>query len=143
MVLLSWATLLLVSVLSTFTYACEPECRHAITRTLGDRYVPALEATIERLHDALGSNLYYVSIPEQLVAVVPETELRETIVSIVDNAIKNVTEEDSGANLEAALYETLFAGEHPFKGDCNSPPRLTRKKPPPGQSWTREECKCS
>ncbi|ORZ01046.1 hypothetical protein BCR43DRAFT_433043 [Syncephalastrum racemosum] len=138
--MLSWATIFIISILSIITYACEPECRHAITQTLADRYVPALESTIQRLHDALGSNLYYVSIPEQLVAVVPETELRDTIVSIVDNSITNVTEENSGANLEAALYVTLFAGDQPFKGDCNSPPRLTRKKPPPGESWTREEC---
>ncbi|CAO3652966.1 unnamed protein product [Cunninghamella echinulata] len=45
-------------------------------------------------------------------------------------------------DLQNNIYSVIFNdAEKPFKGDCGAPPKkLTRKTPPPGESWTLQEC---
>lgn len=122
------------------TLACEPECRHAIAQAFAERYVPVMQLVVSDLHDALDANLYNVSIPEQLAAIVPETELRDGLRSDLDEGLDEFMSQATGEVFENGIYQAIFSGDAPFKGDCNNPPRLTRKKPPPGESWTLEEC---
>lgn len=146
---LSAATLLLTTAWTAM--ACEPECRHAISQTLADRYLSVIDSTMNELQDMLSDSLGSVPVPEQLSDLIPAKEVQDGIQTTIEEGLEafmaqltTPTHQDDttvALTLEEGIYQTIFSGDQPFKGDCNNPPRLTRKMPPSGESWTRDECK--
>lgn len=128
-----------IAALSGFATACEPECRQSIARAFAERYIPVVQRSVNDLNDLLYENLYNVPIPEKLLEVVPERVLREGVQNNLEDGLDAFMEQ---VNVTDGIYLALFSGDEPFKGDCNNPPRLDRKKPNPGESWTLEECVC-
>ncbi|KAG2225751.1 hypothetical protein INT45_011419 [Circinella minor] len=132
--------ILLLPLVASLTSACEPLCRHAISQTLADRYIPVIHLAVNELHESLNTNVYHITIPDKLSNTVPEKELQDGIRNTIEDGLDDFTMQATGAMLEEGIYQTLFSGDQPFKGDCNSPKRLDRKKPNEGEDWTREEC---
>lgn len=127
------------TALAGIASACEPECRHSIAEAFAERYIPVVQRSVSDLNDLLYENLYNVPIPEKLLEFVPEDVLRQGVRDNLENGLETFVDQ---LNVTDGIYLTLFSGDEPFKGDCNDPPRLTRKKPPVGESWTLEECTC-
>ncbi|KAI9266515.1 hypothetical protein BDA99DRAFT_505900 [Phascolomyces articulosus] len=132
--------LVFLSFFVSLASSCEPLCRHAISQTLADRYIPVIHLAVNELHESLNINLYNVTIPDKLLNTVPEKELQDGIRNTVEDGLDDFTMEATGGMLEEGIYQTVFSGDQPFKGDCNNPKRLDRKKPKENESWTREEC---
>ena len=135
-------TLLLLSVLVSAAFACEPECRHGLAAAFAGFYGPVVQLSVQDLQHTFTSTLFNVSIPKQVSAVVPEDALRTGLANSLSDTLDVFVEQATGKPLEDGIFSVMFSEEKPFKGDCNNPARLTRKMPPAGESWYREECKC-
>ncbi|KAI8146261.1 hypothetical protein BJV82DRAFT_601115 [Fennellomyces sp. T-0311] len=129
-----------LTLIVSLASACEPLCRHAISQVFADRYIPVIHLAVNDLHESLNTNLYNVSIPTKLLNLVPEKVLQDGIRNTVEDGLDDFTMQTTGDILEEGIYQTIFSGDEPFKGDCNNPKRLDRKKPNEGEEWTREEC---
>lgn len=147
---LSAATILLTTAWTAM--ACEPECRHAISQILADRYMPVIDSTMNELQDMLSDSLGSVPVPEQLSDLIPTKEVQDGIQTTIEEGLEGFMaqlstptngDDDTSVSLtlEEGIHQAMFSGDQPFKGDCNNPPRLSRKMPPAGEPWTRDECK--
>ncbi|KAI9469312.1 hypothetical protein BDB00DRAFT_863164 [Zychaea mexicana] len=132
--------LITLTFLVSLASACEPLCRHAISQAFADRYIPVIHLAVTDLHEALNTNLYNITIPSKLLDVVPEKELQDGIRNTVQDGLDDFTMQSTGDILQEGIHQTIFSGDEPFKGDCNNPKRLDRKKPKEDEEWTREEC---
>ncbi|CDH50721.1 hypothetical protein RO3G_07942 [Lichtheimia corymbifera JMRC:FSU:9682] len=146
---LSAATVLLTTAWTAM--ACEPECRHAISQILADRYMPVIDSTMNELQDMLSDSLGSVPVPEQLSDLIPTKEVQDGVQTTIEEGLEGFMaqlttptngDDDTAVSLtlEEGIHQAMFSGDQPFKGDCNNPSRLSRKMPPAGESWTREEC---
>ncbi|KAL0095244.1 hypothetical protein J3Q64DRAFT_1828786 [Phycomyces blakesleeanus] len=120
--------------------ACEPECRHGLAEDFAGHYAPVIDKTIRSLQASLTTSLSNTTVPASLSAVVPEDILRQNIQSAVDGTLRDFTVQSTGTTLNNGIFRVMFAEDKPFKGDCNNPKRVDRRMPPPGESWTLEEC---
>lgn len=126
------------------TLACEPECRHGVAAAFAEQYVPVVKVAVNDLSNTFASTLFNANatLPNHVAAVVPEQTLRSSLTASLSDTLDLFVDEATGKKLESGIFSVMFSEEDPFKGDCNAPPRrLTRNMPPPGESWTREECK--
>ncbi|KAI9311198.1 hypothetical protein BX666DRAFT_1998858 [Dichotomocladium elegans] len=137
-----FAFLFAVIILSTLTSACEPECRHAIAKAFSERYLEVVQDALDDLQGTLNVNLGMVPIPDQLTEVIPSRNVLDGIRTTVEDGIEGFMDllKSGNETLEKNIYFVMFASDAPFKGDCNNPPRLERKMPPHGESWTLDEC---
>ncbi|ORX52403.1 hypothetical protein DM01DRAFT_1323561 [Hesseltinella vesiculosa] len=131
--------ILLLLLQISFINACEPPCRHAIAKAFSDQYRPLVHHLFAQLDLPLTRPIHYHALPESLVDAVPANELESMLTAAVRGNVKTF-EQNTTDNLESEIYNVMFNEDKPFKGDCSSPPRLKRKMPPEGQSWTMEEC---
>ncbi|KAI9020023.1 hypothetical protein CLU79DRAFT_704511 [Phycomyces nitens] len=123
------------------TLACEPDCRHGLANDFSKFYSPVLEVVFDQLSERLIAEATKpITIAEQLSAVIYEEDIRKDIRAIISPTVKNFEGDYAEKKVEDSIFKVMFAEENPFKGDCNTPKRIDRKMPPPGESWTREEC---
>ncbi|KAL0094273.1 hypothetical protein F4703DRAFT_1817477 [Phycomyces blakesleeanus] len=135
------ALVVFTALFAGLTLACEPDCRHGLANDFSKFYSPVLQMAIDELHEKLAAELTKpITIAEQLSVVVYEENIREDVRTNIGPALKGFVAEAVGKKLEDGIFKVMFAEELPFKGDCNNPKRIDRKMPPPGESWTREEC---
>ncbi|KAI8140667.1 hypothetical protein BJV82DRAFT_622054 [Fennellomyces sp. T-0311] len=134
------STLLLLSVLASAAFACEPECRHGLAAAFAAFYAPVVQLSVQDLHHTFSGTLFNATIPKQVSAVVPEEALRAGLMNSLSDTLDLFVDQAAGKPLEDGIYSVMFSEKDPFKGDCNNPARLTRKMPPAGESWRRDEC---
>ncbi|KAI9493670.1 hypothetical protein BDB00DRAFT_822069 [Zychaea mexicana] len=133
-------TLLLLSALVSAALACEPECRHGLAHAFAGFYGPVVELAVGDLQNTFSNTLFNLTIPTQISATVPDDVLRTGVTNGLSDTLQLFVNEATGKPLEDGIFSVMFSEEKPFKGDCNHPARLTRKMPPTGESWYREEC---
>ncbi|KAI8878488.1 hypothetical protein K501DRAFT_195752 [Backusella circina FSU 941] len=127
--LLKGITLLFIA---STVFACEKDCRAGVSTDLANAYTPVIQKTVDDLESTLVTSLeQQMEDPQQVTEM--KTLVKNTLVDFVSYAT-NYTQ------LAAGIHHVLFDEALPYKGDCNHPARLTRKMPPPGESWTMEEC---
>ncbi|KAI7862823.1 hypothetical protein BDF14DRAFT_1876517 [Spinellus fusiger] len=125
----------------TTVLACEPECRHGLAEDFAKHYTPVIEQTVQGLGLSLSNAFANTTVPGLVSAVVPEDQLKASLVSALHVTLSDFLVGATGRTLNDGIFSVMFAEKDPFKGDCNDPKRVDRKMPPPGESWTREECK--
>lgn len=141
MLLKSAFALVALMASSSMVSGCEPPCRHGLAKAFADNYAPVVQDTITLLHSNLKSNLFTsVTAPVQITSVVPEDAIRDTVLNVVSETLNAYTNRAQGQTLENGIFQVMFNEKDPFKGDCNNPKRVDRRMPPPGESWTMEEC---
>jgi hypothetical protein len=84
---------------------------------------------------------FNLAIPSQISAAVSEQSLRAGIENAVTTSIDKMIHTVNSDSLDKLYYSEMFNGPRAFKGDCNNPKRVDRRMPPPGESWTLDECK--
>jgi hypothetical protein len=114
--------------------ACEKDCRAGVSTDLAGAYKPVIQKTVDDLESSIVSSLEQQMDPQEVLEM--KTSVKNTLADFVNYAT-NYT------RLAAGIHHVMFDETLPYKGDCNHPPRLTRRMPPPGESWTMEECKKS
>jgi hypothetical protein len=129
----------LIAALAAVVSACEPECRHGLATAFSDKYYEPIAHTIQLLKPELTN--FKLNVPSQISAAVSEQALKAGIETGVTNAINKMINTVTGDSLDKLYYSEMFNGPRSFKGDCNNPKRVDRRMPPPGESWTLEECK--
>lgn len=133
-------SLLLLAASSTL--ACEMDCRRGVSRNFAAVYTPVIKDSIDNLHAQLTKSINKVAIPSVITEKIEKAELQDDIEDSIDASLNEfITFATSEKKLAEGFYQVTFNEELPYKGDCNSPKRLTRKMPPKGESWTMEECK--
>ncbi|KAI8388021.1 uncharacterized protein BYT42DRAFT_543394 [Radiomyces spectabilis] len=133
-------SLALLAVFASTAFACEPECRRGLAADFTVQYEPVVRMTLDNLQSELSKSLSNFTFPDQIRSVVPEDEFRNGIGSAVKNTLEQYSQLAAGQRLEKDIYNVMFNEDKPFKGDCNHPKRVDRRMPPPGDSWTRDEC---
>ena len=131
---------IVAAALASTSLACEPECRRGLAADFAKHYGPVVELAVNHLQDSFASDVTNATLPSSVSSVVPENALHRELTTQLSNTLDVFVEEASGKDLQSGIFSVMFAEENPFKGDCNHPARLTRKMPPEGESWTREEC---
>ncbi|KAG0756679.1 hypothetical protein G6F21_010767 [Rhizopus arrhizus] len=122
-------------------FGCEMDCRRGVSQNFADYYTPVVQMSVDSLESQLTSSLQKVKIPTKITDQVPSTELTQDMQNAIHSSLQNfVKVATSKPRLAEGFYQVIFNEELPYKGDCNNPKRLTRKMPPPGESWTIEEC---
>ncbi|CEP19985.1 hypothetical protein [Parasitella parasitica] len=133
--------LLLVAAASS-VFACEMDCRRGLSRDFAGFYVPVIKDTISDLHSQLTKAIKKVSVPSTITNQLEKSELLDDIQESIESSLNAfVALATSQSRLAEGFYQVMFNEELPYKGDCNNPRRLTRKMPPPGESWTMDECR--
>jgi hypothetical protein len=138
-----------IAALAAVVSACEPECRHGVATDFANSYHGAIAHTLQLLKPELTKFSVHDTLPSQISAAVSEDDLRAGIEIGVTASIDKMITAVTGESLDKLYYAELFntGPGKAFKGDCNAivpetgKPRLTRKMPPTGESWTMEECK--
>jgi hypothetical protein len=130
-----------VAVLVAVASACEPDCRRGLATEFAKRYQSPIAHTLQLLKPELVNFSLQDVIPPQISAAVSEEALRAGIQAGVAESIDKMTNVANGDGLDKLYYAELFNGALAFKGDCNNPKRVDRRMPPPGESWTLDECK--
>jgi hypothetical protein len=122
--------------------ACEMDCRRGLSRDFAGFYVPVIKDSISDLHSQLTKSIEKVAVPTVITDQFDKSELMDDIEQSIESSLNEfVTLAISQSRLAEGFYQVMFNEELPYKGDCNNPRRLTRKMPPPGESWTLDECK--
>ncbi|KAI9321552.1 hypothetical protein BX666DRAFT_1903559 [Dichotomocladium elegans] len=134
------STLTVLATMAVAALACEPECRHGVAHAFAENYVPVVRIAVDDLRDTFTSSLFNATFPAHVAAIVPEPVLRNSVSASISETLDVFVDKATGSTLESGIFSVMFSEEKPFKGDCNNPPRLTRKMPPAGESWTLEEC---
>ncbi|KAJ2960454.1 hypothetical protein NQZ79_g4214 [Umbelopsis isabellina] len=137
-----------LAALAAVVSACEPECRHGVATDFANSYHDAIAHTLQLLKPELTKFSVHDTLPSQISAAVSEDALRAGIEAGVTSSIDKMITAVTGESLDKLYYAELFntGPGKAFKGDCNAivpetgKPRLTRKMPPAGESWTMEEC---
>lgn len=132
-------SLLLCSLISV-VFGCEPQCRKGVAHAFAEFYTPVVQLAVDGLQDTFSSTLFNVTVPQHLSAFVPEDALTASVLGDLSETLKLFVDQATGKPLQDGIFAVMFSEADPFKGDCNHPRRLTRNMPPPGESWTREEC---
>ncbi|GAN07255.1 hypothetical protein MAM1_0154d06750 [Mucor ambiguus] len=141
MLLLKSIPLLLVAAAYSVS-ACEMDCRRGLSRDFAGFYVPVIKDSISDLHSQLTKSIEKVSIPDAITSQLERSELMDDIEESIETSLNEfVALATSQSRLAEGFYQVMFNEELPYKGDCNNPKRLTRKMPPPGESWTMDECR--
>lgn len=139
-----------LAALAAVVSACEPECRHGVATDFATSYHGAIAHTLQLLKPELTKFSVHDTLPSQISAAVSEDALRAGIEAGVATSIDKMLTAVTGESLDKLYYAELFnpaPGKDVFKGDCNAivpetgKPRLDRRMPPKGESWTLEECK--
>ncbi|CAO3643851.1 unnamed protein product [Cunninghamella echinulata] len=134
-------SLTILTLLTSLVYSCEPECRHGVAKAFAESYKPVVYDTIDRLQVILKENLFTKDdVPKEISNVVPVKAIHENIITTTQKTLKEFAYRATEKQLEDGIFSVMFQEEDPFKGDCNNPKRLERKMPPPGVSWTLDEC---
>lgn len=134
---------IVAAALASTSLACEPECRRGLAADFAKHYGPVVQLAVDQLQDSFASDVTNATLPSSIYTMLPENVLQSKLTEQLSTTLGNFVEEATGKDLTSGIFSVMFAEEKPFKGDCNHPARLTRKMPPPGESWTREECKIS
>ena len=135
-------TIAIFLTMTTAVFGCEMDCRRGVSQNFADYYTPVVQMSVDSLESQLTSSLQKVKIPTKITDQVPSTELTQDMQNAIHSSLQNfVKVATSKPRLAEGFYQVIFNEELPYKGDCNNPKRLTRKMPPPGESWTIEECK--
>lgn len=129
----------LIAALAAVVSACEPECRRGLATAFSDKYYEPIAHTVQLLRPELIN--FKLNVPSQISAAVSEQALKAGIETGVTTAINKMINTVTGDSLDKLYYAEMFNGPRAFKGDCNNPKRVDRRMPPPGESWTLEECK--
>ncbi|KAG2214931.1 hypothetical protein INT45_013453 [Circinella minor] len=132
--------LLLTTLLVNMALACEPECRHGLAAAFAGFYGPVIQLSVEDLKNTFSQTLFNITLPSQISSTVPEDILRNGVANSLSETLELFVNQASGKPLEDGIFAVMFSEANPFKGDCNHPARLTRKMPPAGESWYRDEC---
>ncbi|KAI8578745.1 hypothetical protein K450DRAFT_245299 [Umbelopsis ramanniana AG] len=128
----------LIAALAAVVSACEPECRRGLATAFSDKYYEPIAHTVQLLKPELVN--FKLNVPSQISAAVSEQALKAGIETGVTSAINKMINTVTGDSLDKLYYSEMFNGPRSFKGDCNNPKRVDRRMPPPGESWTLEEC---
>ncbi|CAO3598267.1 unnamed protein product [Absidia cylindrospora] len=137
------STLAMVALVasSMMVSGCEPPCRHGLAKAFADNYAPVVQDTVVQLHSNLKANLFEsTTTPVQITSVVPEKAIHDAVLNAVQETLDAYTHWAKGPTLENGIFQVMFNEKDPFKGDCNNPKRVDRRMPPPGESWTLQEC---
>ncbi|CDS04854.1 hypothetical protein LRAMOSA07384 [Lichtheimia ramosa] len=131
---------IVAAALASTSLACEPECRRGLAADFAKHYGPVVQLAVDQLQDSFASDVTNATLPSSIYTMLPENVLQSKLTEQLSSTLGVFVEEATGKDLTSGIFSVMFAEEKPFKGDCNHPARLTRKMPPPGESWTREEC---
>ncbi|KAI9251152.1 hypothetical protein EDC94DRAFT_622402 [Helicostylum pulchrum] len=142
MLVKSISLILLVVAASSSTLACEMDCRRGVSKNFAHFYAPVIQDSVGNLHSQLSKAVAKVTVPSVITDQIDKTELLDDIEESIDTSLnKFVAMATSESKLAEGFYQVTFNEELPYKGDCNNPRRLTRKMPPPNESWTMDECR--
>jgi len=128
----------LVAAFVAVVSACEPDCRRGLATEFAKRYHIPIAHTLQGLKTELVN--INLAIPSQISAAVSEQALRAGIENGVTTSIDKMIHTVNSDSLDKLYYSEMFNGPRAFKGDCNNPKRVDRRMPPPGESWTLDEC---
>lgn len=135
-------TISLILLAASSTLACEPDCRRGVAKNFAYFYAPVIQDSVDNLHSQLSKAIVKVAVPSVITDQIDKTELLDDIEESIDTSLNTfVAMATSQSKLAEGFYQVTFNEELPYKGDCNHPARLTRTMPPPGESWTMDECK--
>ncbi|KAI8994943.1 hypothetical protein BDB01DRAFT_774698 [Pilobolus umbonatus] len=136
-----WKSIYSLLFIATGILACEMPCRRGVSKAFGEFYTPVVQATVDNLQTHLVQSITQVTIPAKITNNVESTELLHSVTVAINSSLSDfVSTATSEDRLAQGIYQVIFNEELPYKGDCNHPKRLTRTMPPPGESWTMEEC---
>ncbi|KAI8378881.1 hypothetical protein EDC96DRAFT_493510 [Choanephora cucurbitarum] len=132
---------LLLAAAST-VLACEMDCRRGVSKGFAHFYGPVIEESVNNLQLKLTDATSKVSVPSIITQNIDGSEVTSDLENSIKYSLDNFTTmATADSRLAEGFYQVIFNEELPYKGDCNNPKRLTRKMPPPGESWTMDECR--
>lgn len=133
---------ILLAASTSVVFGCEMDCRRGVSKNFADFYSPVIKSLVTNLQSQLVVSMNKVSVPQVILDTqIDKTEITEEIEQSIESTLHNFySMATSETRLAEGFYQVIFNEEFPYKGDCNNPRRLTRKMPPPGESWTLEEC---
>lgn len=139
----SFSIVLILAVATSNTLACEMDCRRGVSKNFADFYTPVIKDSVKNLHAQLTKSFTNVAVPNAIRSknIQKDQILKDVEASLATSLDQFVAMATSTSKLAEGFYQVTFNEELPYKGDCNNPRRLTRKMPPPGESWTMDECK--
>lgn len=140
MLLKSISVVLLVA--TSTVLGCEMDCRRGLSKDFASFYSPVIKDTVNNLQSQLISSIQKVTVPTIITTDIDKTQITQGLEKSIETTLDSfVTMATADSKLAEGFYQVMFNEELPYKGDCNNPKRLNRKMPPPGESWTLEECK--
>ncbi|RCH93684.1 hypothetical protein CU098_009103 [Rhizopus stolonifer] len=138
--LMKSVSLLLLAASTVF--ACEMDCRRGVSKGFAGFYEPVIKDSVTNLHSELSKAIEKITVPTVITQKVERSEVLSDLEDSIENSLTDFTAMATAqSRLAEGFYQVIFNEELPYKGDCNNPKRLNRKMPPPGESWTMEECR--
>ncbi|KAI8375152.1 hypothetical protein BD560DRAFT_392861 [Blakeslea trispora] len=132
---------LLLAAAST-VLACEMDCRRGVSKGFAQFYQPVIKDSVSNLQYELTSAIQKITVPSIITDNIEASEVIEDLERSIQYSSDNFTNmATADSRLAEGFYQVIFNEELPYKGDCNNPKRLNRKMPPPGESWTMDECR--
>ncbi|GAA5812530.1 hypothetical protein MFLAVUS_005986 [Mucor flavus] len=131
-----------ILLVASSTLACEMDCRRGVSKNFAHFYAPVIQDSVDNLHVQLTKAVIKVAVPSVITDQIDKAELLDDIEESIDTSLNAfIAMATSQSKLAEGFYQVTFNEELPYKGDCNNPRRLTRKMPPPNESWTMDECR--